>query len=534
MAVPGPDYRLAVLPSLAAWVATAVLGFLIARRAVRRGGNLAGAAAALFILASPAYKAFATDIMLESLGACLTLLALYCYLRTIQTGSVLAARSLGLALTLLFLLKYNYWLMALIPLATAEVISQRSAIWRGLRQLPRAVAWLPWLRAQWRHPLNYVLAIVVSAAILVACWPEDSLTIAGWTIAIHSADNVVHLAYVVLFVRALPWWWRRGREWARGLNYPYPQLLAWHALPAALWFLWPKRPSYFLWYLTRNHGGEVTQHDLPAAAAYYWNCLTLDYHESLAGLLLVVGLVAVAALSWRQLRPGGVVVLVFLGLATLLAVRYPSHRSRFLHSWLASGWVVAGMGLALLLYGWLGRFLGKARPWLAATALAGLLLIQLPGLLDAGHAPEGGLHPLRPSVLDVTDDYLPDLAHAQAPVILSNAPIRQMHWTYLERYGRQRHTQLQVDLPRMPGAADFGPAFGRWLQHNSCEVMVFISAPPGTTLFEEPGRPGFDQIPALMASQSTFTLVSRREFPEFGCAVMTWCRANPAARALTD
>jgi hypothetical protein len=72
----GPDYRLAVLPSLSGWVGTAVFGFLAARRMVPRGGNLAGLLAGLLILASPAHRGFATDIMLESMGACLSLVAL--------------------------------------------------------------------------------------------------------------------------------------------------------------------------------------------------------------------------------------------------------------------------------------------------------------------------------------------------------------------------------------------------------------------------------------------------------------------------
>ena len=68
LAVGGPDYRLAVLPSLLAFVGTVLLGFLVARRAAPRGGNFAGLAAALLILTSTPHRAFATDVMLESLA----------------------------------------------------------------------------------------------------------------------------------------------------------------------------------------------------------------------------------------------------------------------------------------------------------------------------------------------------------------------------------------------------------------------------------------------------------------------------------
>ncbi len=66
LAIGGTDYRLAVLTALAAWIGTAVLAFLSARRVAPRAGNLAGAVAALLVLASPAQQAFATDIMLEA------------------------------------------------------------------------------------------------------------------------------------------------------------------------------------------------------------------------------------------------------------------------------------------------------------------------------------------------------------------------------------------------------------------------------------------------------------------------------------
>ena len=48
------------------------------------GRDLAGLVAALFVLVSPAYRAYATDVMLESLAAGLSMAALYGYLTTVQ------------------------------------------------------------------------------------------------------------------------------------------------------------------------------------------------------------------------------------------------------------------------------------------------------------------------------------------------------------------------------------------------------------------------------------------------------------------
>ena len=97
--VGGLDYRLAVLPSLAGWVGTVFFGYLLAKRALPTGGVFAGLIAALFIVASPAHRAYGTDIMLESVGACLTLVVLYCYLVLVQARpqAVWTGRCLGLA-----------------------------------------------------------------------------------------------------------------------------------------------------------------------------------------------------------------------------------------------------------------------------------------------------------------------------------------------------------------------------------------------------------------------------------------------------
>lgn len=150
----GLDHRIAVLPSLAAWVGTVVLAFLVARRAVPRGGNLAGMVAAIFTAASPAHRVFATDVMLESLGACLSLLAVYCYLRAAQQPTERSYKHLGLALTALFLTKYNYWFLVAVGMLAAQVVQEWRPWWESLRARLRLVNWREAARRELRQPLN--------------------------------------------------------------------------------------------------------------------------------------------------------------------------------------------------------------------------------------------------------------------------------------------------------------------------------------------------------------------------------------------
>ncbi len=136
MLLSGFDVRMAVLPSLLSYAGTAVLAFLLARRLVVRGGSVAGVVAALFVLVSPAGRAFATDVMIEGPGACLTLLALYAAIQVEQRGAPREWTVLALSLSALFFVKYNYWLLVAASLAPL--------LWRAWplpRPARRALLW---------------------------------------------------------------------------------------------------------------------------------------------------------------------------------------------------------------------------------------------------------------------------------------------------------------------------------------------------------------------------------------------------------
>src|SRR5262249_23521719 len=122
--VGGPNHRLAVLPSLAGWVLTMWCAFLIPRRLLNTGGNAAGLLAAFLVAVSPAHRAFATDVMYESLGAGLSLAAIYFYLVVRQDQSHRGAGWLAATLTLLFFHKTNYWLLVMFGLTFGEFAHQ--------------------------------------------------------------------------------------------------------------------------------------------------------------------------------------------------------------------------------------------------------------------------------------------------------------------------------------------------------------------------------------------------------------------------
>jgi hypothetical protein len=525
--VGGLDYRLAVLPSLAGWVGTVVLAFLAARRAAGRGGNLAGAVAALFVAASPAHRAYATDVMLESLGACLSLVVLYAYLRTAQADGRREGRLLGVALTLLFLEKYNYWFLLVLALAAAQVVSRPLNPWlRRVRELVSVANARRWLAAEVRRPLGWASLLVLGLTLVVSVRGPQPLVLGGRSLSLYPPHNLIHLAYVVLFVRAVLWWRRSGRAWVDGRGGALREVARWHCWPAAAWLLLPRHPSFFLWYLSPANADAGQRFAVLDAARDYFRWLGEDYHLGVAATCLAAGLCAVGLLSWRRLRPGGAAVPCLVALAVGLTLVHPNHKGRCVHSWVAVCWVMAGVGAASLIHGRLTARCRAARPWLATAAVGSLLIFMGPALLAPGHALEGGPHTQHASLIDVTDSYVPDVAGARKATVLAAVPFRTLtQWALLQRAG---------DLAALDEHwYDFGAdsptereAFLGWLQKTDCDTLVFLERLPGP--FPWVLGPECDRhagLLPLLRQQTFFHRTREQEFPRQHCRVIVWRRA---------
>jgi hypothetical protein len=518
----GFDYHFAVLPSLAGFVGTAVFGFLAARRAAGRAGNLAGFAAAVFILASPAHRAFATDIMLESLGACLTLMVLYFYLAAARDGTRGAGRGLALALTALFFHKSNYYVLVAIALLAAEFLARRQLYVTAGRDLLGKIR-AGWLRSQLRQPANYLLlALLVLTAAIFLRGPQP-LVIGERSLRIYPPYNILTIAYAIWFVRWLLWWRRTGREWNRQLDPRLGQMVLWHAWPVLVSFLLPGHIKDFFGYLTRDHGQVAPHHPLLGGLPFYSECLRTDYHLGAASLLLVLALAGLAILTWRNRPPGALLVLGLVLLAGALTIYHPSHRSRFLHSWIAALWVLAGMGVGHLVS---ARWLldRKRLAGVLAGGVAGCLaLLHLPGAFERGHAPEAGPLLGRASMLDVTDSYLPALADSQRVTILSSVPLIRFlaDWTFIERFGRRRLEPHWFGFGP-PGAANRNN-FAKWLETTRCDTLVFIDRLPGGHFdFSVPDYQVQEQLGEVLERQQLFRVVEAHELPRCGCRVRIW------------
>ncbi len=523
--VGGLDYRLAVLPSLAGLVGTICFGYLLAKRALSQGGTCAGLVAALFIAASPAHRAFATDIMLESVGACLTLIVLYCYLVLVQSDarSTWTGRCLALALTTLFLHKYNYWTLTVMAMVATEVSLHPRARLQFVWHIVKGIDWRRRLLGQFRRPLNYVLVAILAVVAAILRHGDHPILWNGQELSLFPPHNFIHAAYIVFFVRVAFWWWKEGRAWCARLDGRVRQLITWHVWPVAVWFLLPKHLSFFIWFLSPANATEEQRSRLLEGLAYYTPCVIEDYHPAFWCAALAGVLVLCAVVAGRRLTPGGQVILWLFLLGALLTATHPNHKSRYVHSWLAAGWVAAGIGAAALAYGRLTLRIPKVRPYLATAGVAALACVFLPPLRNAATSPEGGPHPRTASVLDVTDAYLPDVKASRQTAIFAAVPVKPLaQWTFLQQKGALE--SLENNWYGFGAAGEENrQGFLHWLQTTPCDTLVYVDRLGTAGDWEEvPECALHAELRDLLLSQKTFRLVKRHDLPQLGCSVLVF------------
>lgn len=503
--VTGYDPAFAVLPSLCAWAGLLVGVFVLARRIAPMGGNVAGFAAMLCLLASPTHRAFATDVMLESLGVCLSVWALERYVALRQSPSGATGRALGVVLTLLFLTKFNYWVLVVAGLVTTELLT-RPGLVTLLRQLP-----LGWLR----DPMVLLALLVGSLAALLAFVPMQV-----GPLRLAHGGGLASVAVLLLLVRVVLWRYRGpGREvWP---TYPAAArgVVAWGVVPVAVWFALPGRLAAFLWLGLSAHG-EYPDYSLTSRATRLLGWLTTDYHDPLV-LAGVVALALVAVSALRSLRPGAAVVVIFLAVAALLTLKHPNCKARFLMNWLPALWVLAGVGVGLL---------ARWR-YVAPAALALLAVLCVPAALVPGLAPEAGPRPGAPSLVTLAEAYLPHVAAGERTAVLSTMPMKFFtQWSYLQTFrpARDRDLEGRIWLPlETANLADFSAS----LERTRCDAVVVLELAPSSPFAGEvPGWTGDAVLARWRDTQQQFTARTTQVVPVLGATIRVYQRNTLAQR----
>ena len=503
------DPALAVAPSLIGWAAAAVFAYLAGNRAVPRFGPLAGVLAAAFVLGNPTFRAYAVDCMLESLGGGLTFAVLFTYLRWEQDRTRPAAAWFGLALSLLFYEKYNYWLLAVLACGLTHLVSNRVEFLAMLMKL-RGLPWRAVLLAQLRRPLNYLLAPLAALVAVLVATGGFEVAVLGRAVSLRKPEVFVNVLYALVLLRLTVWWWLRAgrsaaRAWLGEARFP---LVYWHLVPVSLWFLVPLRLTTFVWFLSPANGPKVAG-TFAEAVAYYWTAFAAEYATPDRFAQLVLLLVA-AAMLVRGYAKGGGVVPVYAAVGVALTVKHPNHHPRYFFTAAAGLWLTAACGAGLLAV--FADRAGRNAGLIAAAVLLAVVGFAVgPHLIEPAPAIPRGAGDGSVSLRDLTDAYLDETKPMDRVAVFGSHQSKfWVKWSWVEK-GRPAY-RVQFDFRETGTYApereeQYAALFGEWLRVTKCEVLVFVDIPAGSP-FDEPTAPneGHAALRTLLPAQDTFQL----------------------------
>lgn len=518
-----PDIRLAIIPSLFGWWLTAVCAALAARRMTPVGGNAAGFFAAIFVLASPSHRIFAADVMLESLGAGLTMLAAWTYLRARQIGGAREWTWFGVSLSLLLVEKYNYWVLIAIPILGWEILLQMLAWWKTPGAF-RTVGGV--LKNEARNPLSAAALLVGIVAFGGFALSRLQIPVFGKAFRVDAFINVFEAFAILIVFRVIQWRRASGPEWLSPLGDRWKGLFVGHALPAFVWFCLPKRFGSVVEYLTRRQSSTQDPNGWRSGMEFFAGAAGEYYAVHWLLAVLTAFMVALALLQIRRMNAGAAVVFLTLAFCVFATAAQPTRGSRFMHSWAALLWVVGGAGFA--------ASVASIRPVVARRtivvgALATLAAFQAPSLLDRGKSSEPH-HERSPSTLAAADAFLESLTDARRVSFVSNVQISDFaRWTYTERFPDR--PRIECFIRRFsPDREKNAKLLEQWTADAGLDAIVSIDVDEKSPQYF-PGWESFEQFREHLEAQSAFVKSIERSFPELGCTVTVWRPSLQTARA---
>jgi hypothetical protein len=144
-----------------------------------------------------------------------------------------------------------------------------------------------------------------------------------------------------------------------------------------------------------------------------------------------------------------------------------------------------------------------------------------------GHALEGGPHPDRQCVLDITDAYLTHLAGTRRAVILTALPLKPLaQWSFLEARGSLDQLEEHWYGFGTPGQEN-RRGFEQWLQSTDSEAIIYCErTAPRTEQYQPIECRLHAELKDLLQRQQRFHLVEEKVIASQACRVQVWTRCQ--------
>jgi hypothetical protein len=283
-----------------AFVLIALTGSALLWRQWNDGALLPASLFLALLMSSPFLLAYATVTMTEMLGALAQLLVLLCYLRYRRRPGPRTARVFAVSLTVLFFVKYNYFLLLAGPLIVYEWLERTS----GSSHSQRMAGLSRWTRRVLSSPTGLVAGLFIAGLLIIVRTGGFEFRLLGQRVSVRGVGNSGHVVLYILLGRL---WYlhRRGRiDWGR-LTSADPRirpLLLWFCVPVTIWLAspYPNHIRDFANLVINRPLGDPT---VGTGIATYLQALRTAYFYTDWTLAFVVIAFGVAAARYRQQPP---------------------------------------------------------------------------------------------------------------------------------------------------------------------------------------------------------------------------------------
>jgi hypothetical protein len=348
-----------------AFVLLAILGAALLVRADPDRSPLPAAGFVSLLLSSPYLLAYASLTMTEMLGALAQVVVLGAYALYMERRDRRTARLLAIALTVLFFVKYNYFVLAAVPLAIhfwLDRTASRGAAGRASQV--RGVA-----RALWASTTARLLVVYAAVVLVITLSGGFETRILGQRLSVRSVGSSGHIVLYLLLARL--WYLHRQRriDWRRvfALDPLIRPLLLWFVVPVLIWVAFPV-PNHLRDIANLVINRPMGQAGLEAGLGAYLDALRTTYF--FADWVLVAVLAGFASAAWHYGRRPALVQVLILAVPLQFAA-VTMHHTRFTRFLLLT--VVLLCTAAASEFGRWTAALVRAR--LVAVALAVLMML---------------------------------------------------------------------------------------------------------------------------------------------------------------
>jgi hypothetical protein len=269
-----------------------------------------------FAAGSPLYAGFGSMPMLEIFGAVLTAWAAALYLKN--------SRWFPLSLTLLFFMKYNYFLYLALPILALSAWDYKKT--RTAKNIVQQITPFGWFVIAYA----FVLALIV----VTGGFKIGKLSVRGIANPLYALLLIILIRGFVKGQHRTAWRSIRGSGWE------------WFAVPVLIWLLIPvpnRIHTLVNFAVNAPLGGQR-----PGEIEYYtFYFKALPAYFSTWWLALICGMLAILAAVMQRSRRVLFLVLLF-GLAFVLMTANQNKQERFLFTFVFALWMLAAVAVAAM------------------------------------------------------------------------------------------------------------------------------------------------------------------------------------------